>query len=110
MTVTIILPDHIETQLRRRAEAQHRSVEELILDILNRVLDGDITFLTPEEVVNKIKTAAPNLPNLRPAQGSLAEALRGTPADPNFDLETWQREWAAVDAEIKAITRANNVT
>jgi hypothetical protein len=45
----------------------------------------------------------------RPATGLLAEALKNAPHDPDFDLETWTKEWAAVEAEIKAITRANDI-
>jgi plasmid stability protein len=97
MTVTITLPDHIETQLRCRAQAQQRSVEELILDILNRILDGDMTIPTPEEVVNKIRTSVPNPHNLRPAQGSLAEALRDAPTDPDFDLNQNSQHWDTDD-------------
>jgi len=39
----------------------------------------------------------------------LAEALRNAPEDPDFDLAEWTAQWQAVEAEMKAITRANDV-
>jgi hypothetical protein len=38
----------------------------------------------------------------------LAEALRNAPIDPEFDLDTWQKEWDAVEAEMKALTETKN--
>jgi hypothetical protein len=29
------------------------------------------------------------------------------PDDPDFDITAWSQEWARVEAEMKAITRAN---
>lgn len=63
-------------------------------------------FSTPEEVVAKIQATPLNPRSIRPGQGSLAEALHSAPEDPNFDLATWEREWAEVEAEIKAMARA----
>ncbi len=34
---------------------------------------------------------------------------RAAPADPGFDLESWKRQWSVVEAELKALTRANDV-
>ena len=63
-------------------------------------------FPTPEDVVAKIQAIPPNPHSIRLARGSLAEALRTAPEDPDFDLATWEREWAEVEAEIKAMARA----
>jgi hypothetical protein len=52
-------------------------------------------------VVAKIKAAPPNPAAIRPATSSLAEALRQAPSDPDFDLDTWTEEWAAIEAEQK---------
>ena len=41
--------------------------------------------------------------------GSLAEALQNAPHDPDFDLETWTRQWDAIEAEMKAIDRADDI-
>ena len=107
MSITITLPDELETQLQQRAQAQNRSVEELALDLLTDALEANETYLTPEEVVVKIRATPPNPHSIRPARGSLAEALRQAPQDPEFDLVVWEREWAAVEAEMKALTRDN---
>lgn len=107
--VTITLPHEIHVQLQRKAEAQHRSLEEVALEILGDALGMKGTFLSPEEVVAKIQATPPNSRSIRPASGSLAEALRNAPSDPDFDLATWNRKWAAAEAEMKAITRANEI-
>ena len=108
MEVAITLPDGIVMSLQRRAEVEHRSIEELAVDILANALEADDSFPTPEEVVARIQATPPNPSSIRLASGSLAEALRNAPEDPDFDLAAWQRQWAAVEAEMKAITRAND--
>jgi prevent-host-death family protein len=60
-------------------------------------------------LVEKIKAEPPNPAAIRHATGSLAEALQNAPEDPDFDLETWTRQWDAVEAEMKAIDRANDI-
>jgi plasmid stability protein len=109
MSITITLPHEIGAQLERRASAQRLSVERLALDILSDALEAEESFPTPEEVVAKIRATPPNPRGIRPAAGSLAEALRDAPDDPDFDLASWRREWAVVEAEMKAITRANDI-
>jgi hypothetical protein len=110
MPVTITLNDTLAEQLHTRAQTQQISLEELIVNILNDALEpanGD--HLTPEDVVAKIKTIPPNHAHVRFAQGSLLESLQHTSDFPDFDLETWQKEWAHVEREMKAITRANDI-
>jgi hypothetical protein len=111
MPVTITLPDELAENLQTRAEAQQVSLAELIADLLNVAfaVEPDDDFPTPEEVVAEIKATPPNPASIRPATGSLAEALQNAPQDPDFDLETWNKEWAAVEAEMRAITRANDI-
>ena len=57
---------------------------------------------TPEEVVADIKRQGPGVPNVRRATASLRELLENSPSDPDFDLEEWTREWAKIEAEMKA--------
>ena len=109
MTVTIMMPDEMETQLQRQAEKEHMSLEEFILELLARALEMEKQFPSPEEVVDRIQATPANPHSFRPASGSLAEALRQAPHDPDFDLAAWNREWAMVEAEMKAITRANTI-
>ncbi len=106
MEMTIKLPDDLETPLRRAADAQHRSAEDVALDILRAGLLDDLLDL--DTVVADIRAAAPNPAGLRPAQGSLLTALADEPVDKRFDLADWQREWAIVETEMAAMTRADD--
>jgi hypothetical protein len=80
-----------------------RTIEELLAE--NSQEDGFV--LTPEEVVAKIKSLPPNPEMIRPAIGSLADYLAASIAaeDPNeeFDQEEWDRNWDAIEAEMKAL-------
>lgn len=109
MSITITLPDEVHSQLQRAAEVQRRSVEEIVADILSSAMHNDSELPTPEEVVARIRAGHPNPDALRAATTSLAEALRSAPQAPDFDLGQWERGWAAVEAEISATTRTNDV-
>ncbi len=106
MEMIITLPDDLETPLRRAADAQHRSAEDVALDILRAGLLDDLPDL--EAVVADIRAAAPNPAALRPAHGSLLAALDDDPADESFDLAAWQEAWAKVEGEMAALTRADD--
>jgi prevent-host-death family protein len=60
-------------------------------------------------LVERIKVTPPNPAAVRSATGSLAEALHNAPEDPGFDLETWTRQWDAIEAEIRASDRTNDL-
>lgn len=86
--------------------------------LLQQVRDQTAPQLDPETIrndpelmalVERIKATPPNPAAIRPASGSLAEALQNAPEDPDFDLETWTRQWEAVEAEMKAIDRADDI-
>jgi hypothetical protein len=64
---------------------------------------------TPEETVELIRTVPPNPAQIRPAKVSLADLLQATPSDPTFDLETWRHQWSDVEAELRSLTRANEI-
>jgi len=110
MSVTVTLNDTLAEQLHTRAQTQRISLEELVVTILSDALEpvnGD--YLTPEEVVAKIKATPLNPANICLATGSLSEALQHSPDFPEFNLEAWQKEWVRVEREMKAITRANDI-
>ena len=65
--------------------------------------------MTPEEVVARVQATAPNPSMVRPAKGNLADLLLASPDDVQFDTEGWQRQWSAVEAELKAAARANDL-
>jgi len=93
--------------LRQAAKQQKLLPEAFALRILEEALEPE-PELTVEEVVARIKALPRRTENIRPATESLLEYLQNAPEDPDFDLEVWQQEWAAVDAEMKSITQAND--
>lgn len=107
MAMTITLPDALTVQLQEKADADRLSAEEVALDILRDALAQEEDFLTPEEVVKRIQASAPLARSIRSANGSLAEALQNAPEDPHFDLDSWQKAWAEVEAEMKVRTQAD---
>ncbi len=109
MSITITLPDDVQAQLQRAAESQRRSLEELALDILASAAGAGPAEPTPEEVVARIRATSPNPKSVRAATGSLAAALRDAPHIPDFNLGLWEHEWAVVESQIRATTRANDI-
>jgi len=103
MALTITLPDELAEKLQQVAAEQRLSVEEIAAIILRNTLWQEDFFLTPEWVVAKIRALPANPNAIRPAQGSLVEALQNAAHDPDFNLEEWEREWAAVEAEMQAM-------
>ena len=79
----------------------------------SRLTPADIEAIRndPELValVERIKATPPNPAAIHPATASLAELLQDAPEDPDFDLESWTRQWAATEAEMKAIDRADDI-
>ena len=61
------------------------------------------------ELVTAIQATSSNPALIRAATANLAELLHAAPDDSSFDLQSWQRQWSAVEAEMKAITRANDI-
>jgi prevent-host-death family protein len=78
-----------------------------------RMTPADIEAIRtdPELValVERIKATPPNPAAIHPATASLAELLQNAPEDPDFDLESWTQQWQAIEAEMKAIDRANDI-
>jgi prevent-host-death family protein len=74
-------------------------------------VDPDIIRNDPEMIalVEKIKATPPDPNSIHPATASLAEALKNAPQDPDFDLESWTRQWNEIEAEMKAIDRADDI-
>ena len=109
MAITITLDDDLLAKLTRSANRQRLTVEQIAISILTTAVQ-DTESITPHQAVASIPGTMANLSQVRLAQGSLADALRvAPPSDPSFDLESWNRQWSDVEAELKAITRANDV-
>jgi len=109
MTITITLPPELSARLEHRANKRNVSAEELTLRLLNAALQDQDAVPTPEAVVEKIRATPPNPRGLRPATGSLADALRQAPSVADFDLAAWNQAWTTVEAELNALTRANDI-
>jgi plasmid stability protein len=107
MTMTITLEGDLATALKDRAAKQHLSAEQLAIHILTDAMARSDPF-TPSEVVAQIQATVPNPSSAKPGTANLADLLHAAPGDPSFDLESWNRHWSAVEAELKAITRAND--
>lgn len=108
MSLTIQLNDVLAKRLQRHAEAHYLSAEEMAHTILEEALQGEESGCTPEEVVARAQATPPNPAQIRPATGSLAEALHQATEDPTFDLETWKQAWETVETELKGIAQAND--
>ena len=115
MSVTITLPDPLSERLQNEAQARSQSVENLAVELLSRAL----TDQSGQELMAlsaRIRALPPNPANqFDPQAGmhSLTEHLSATIAaedlNEEFDLEEWQRNWNAVEAEMKITDRANDI-
>ena len=104
MAITITLDDDLVAGLENRAKKQQLSVEQFAIGILTEAVE-ESESVTPREAVARIQATAPNSSQIRPATANLADVLNAAPDDPCFDLESWNRQWSVVEAELKAITR-----
>jgi len=102
MAVTITLDDALAAGLENRAKTQQLSVEQFAIRILTQAMgeSGSVTIA---------QGTALQPSRVRPATANLAEVLRAAAGDPSFDLENWNRQWSTVEAELKTLTRANDV-
>ena len=78
MALSIHLTEELESKLNQEARNRRTTPEQVIIDILADVLDGDLRPTVPE-VVAHIKSMPPNPAMITMPQGSLAEALRSGP-------------------------------
>ena len=108
MPTSVVLPDPLTRRLEEKAASQNQSLDEFVLDALEQALEEEDEEPTLEEVVAKIRATPRDPSRFHPATESLAGILSDAPEDPTFDSEEWNREWAKVEAEMKAITRAND--
>jgi len=113
MTLTISLPDEVQAKLEERAKVVKWSVEEMAIHLLDKALSptsrpGPLE-LKPEDVVQRILSSPPKPQNIRPAIGSLSHALREGKSEYELNLEEWQKEWAVVEAEMRAIEKADSI-
>jgi prevent-host-death family protein len=74
-------------------------------------IDPEIIRNDPEMIAlsEAIKATPPKPSNVHPATASLADLLRDALEDPDFDLESWAAQWNAIEAEMKARDRADDI-
>lgn len=75
----------------------------------NDIYEEDNNVPSVSDVIARIQATPPNLAMITPPQGSLADALRDEPADPDFDLERWEQEWSAASDELRRINLEDDV-
>lgn len=107
MNLTITLPEPLTLALKQRAAQEHKPPVDLALKLLADALEEEEDFPTLEEIVAQIKATPPDPSAIHPPQESLLQLLLDSPPDPNFNLQEWEQEWGHVEAEMKAISRAN---
>ncbi|HRV95163.1 MAG TPA: type II toxin-antitoxin system Phd/YefM family antitoxin [Anaerolineae bacterium] len=87
--------------------------EQLREQARHRMLPADIEVIRndPELIalVERIKATPPNPAVVHPATASLSELLQNAPDDPDFDLESWTQQWQAIESQMKAIDRADDI-
>jgi hypothetical protein len=108
MAMTITLEDNLVAELKDRAKKQQLSVEQLVIRILTDAM-ASFEPVTPREAVARVQATPPNPALVRPATADLTDLLHAAPSDPGFNLENWKRQWSDIEAEMKAITRANDI-
>jgi len=137
-TITIELPDTLQQRVQELVIQRGGTIDELLQELLEEYLEEiedmretveikahiasgeertypheevwyeEDTYPSLEEVVAKIKATPSDPSNIHLPAQSLAELLADAPDDPSFDEGAWDREWAAVEAEMKDLTRAND--
>ncbi|MEM7798583.1 MAG: hypothetical protein AAF633_05275 [Chloroflexota bacterium] len=109
MTLSISLSQSLEAKLKRKAEQRKVRPEQLAHDLLELALDeSDLDLPSMEELVRKIRALPKDKNVISLPKASLADALRGAPTDPNFDLDTWESEWARAEKELEKLNRNDN--
>ena len=105
MPVNITLDDRLVADLQPTAQRHDLSVEQLALKILTASVE-ESELPTPEQVIEQIRSLPRGTPLVRPATANLAELLQCAPEAPDFDIAGWNRQWAEIEAEQKAVTKA----
>ena len=109
MELVITLTGPMEKQLQRKAEEEHVAIERIAITLLQKALDSDGNA-TVEEVVAKIKALPRSSAVVQSIQSNLADALRNSPRDPDFDLDVWEQQWSSFEEELKASSIANDIS
>jgi len=113
MPTTVTLDDGLAIKLGQHAKKRKKTMSEYVTQILEDAVNGDgmnredAEELT--EVLRKTRSTGQSAAAIRQATGSLSEALSEEAPGAQFDVEQWDREWAAVEDEIRSATEANDI-
>lgn len=109
MTLSIPLSQNLEAKLIRKAQQRKIRPEQLAHDLLELALDeNDLDLPSMRELIQQIRSLPKNESSISMPKASLAEALQSGPADPNFDLEEWEAEWAKAEKELEQLNLNSN--
>ena len=113
MATVITLPDELSKRLKPQADDQHMALDAYVIDVLRRVSEQPTPRVYIEPVVTlvtRIKALPPSTPKTYPGVQSTTHALKHFVDDVPFDTAAWDRNWAAVEAGINTISRADRMS
>ncbi len=112
MATVITLPDELSERLMPQAAEKHMALDVYVIDVLRRLSDqpASMIYVEPIEViVARIKALPPATPITYPGVDTPTHALARFIDDAAFDAVAWDRQWAAVETEIKAMSRTDRL-
>ena len=113
MATVITLPDELSKRLKPQADDQHMALDAYVIDVLRRFseLPNPTVYIEPvETLMARIKALPPSTPKTYPGVQSTTHALKRFVDDATFDAAAWDRDWAAVEAEINTISRTDRMS
>lgn len=109
MPLTITLPDELAIKLQAQADVQQRRIDDVAVSILDSVLESEQHDSELEALVLRMQSRPSDPSSIHPATQELAELLANVEHEEPIDVEAWKKDWAKAEAELKAITHANDV-
>lgn len=112
MATLITLPDELSELLKPQAANQHMALDVYVIDLLRRLSEqpAATVYIEPiESLLARIKALPPSTPKTYPGVKSTTQALARFVEDATFDAAAWDRNWAAVEAEMKTISRVDRM-
>jgi hypothetical protein len=113
MATLIALPDELSERLKPQAADQHMALDAYVIELLHRFSSQPPTtvFVEPLEIiVARIKTLPPSAAKLYPGTNARTGMLARFVEDTTFDAEGWNRQWASIEADMKAVSRIDRMT
>ena len=112
MATVITLPDELSKRLIPQAAKQHMALDAYVIELLRPLSDQlvpTIDVVPIEAIVARIKALPPVMPATYPGIDPPTHALARYVDDPGFDAARWDHQWATVEAEIKTMSRIDQL-